>query len=68
MLGSMLIRNKIVQVREPCEKRPLAPFGMMEGFHHEEFPIESVMRLIEQGARHRHLGVCEHRIPARFTG
>src|SRR5712692_4976448 len=39
---------------------------MMECFHHKEFPVDGVMRLIEQGARRRHLRVCEHRIPARL--
>jgi hypothetical protein len=37
---------------------------MMESLHREEFPLESVMRLIQQGAGRRHLGVFEHRIPA----
>jgi hypothetical protein len=27
--------------------------GMMEAFHHEERPVDGVMRLIEQGAGHR---------------
>ena len=38
----------------------------MEAFHHEQLPVDGVMDLIEQGARHRHLGVCEDRIPARL--
>src|SRR5262245_25258050 len=51
---------------EPAQKHLLAPFGMMEAFHHEQLPLESVMRLIQQGARHWHLRIFEHRILARF--
>jgi hypothetical protein len=62
MLGAMLIRHKVVQVRQPREKRLLAPLGMMEAFHHEELPVDGVMRVIELGAGHRHrvlfTGVC----------
>ena len=54
MLGATLIRHKVVQVRQPREKRLLAPLGMMEALHHEELPVDGVMRLIEQGAGHRH--------------
>jgi hypothetical protein len=32
MLGSTLIRDEVVQVGEPREKRPLAPLWMMEAF------------------------------------
>ena len=32
MLGPTLIRNQVIQVREPREKRRLAPVGMMEPF------------------------------------
>ena len=39
---------------------------MMEAFHHEQLPIDGVVGLIQQGARHGHLGVCEHGIPARL--
>ena len=35
VLGSALIRDQVVQVSEPRQKRPLAPSGMMKGFHHE---------------------------------
>ncbi|HSX80805.1 MAG TPA: hypothetical protein VLQ80_19820 [Candidatus Saccharimonadia bacterium] len=34
--------------------------------HHEEFPVYGVVSLIQQRAAGRHLGVCEHRIPARL--
>jgi hypothetical protein len=47
MLGATLKRHKVVQERQPCEKRLLAPLGMMEAFHHEELPVDGVMRLIE---------------------
>ena len=39
---------------------------MMEPFHREQFPLDGVMGLIQQGAGHRHLRVFEHRIPARL--
>ena len=39
---------------------------MMEALHHEELPVNRMMRLIQEGAGHRHLGVCEDRIPAGF--
>src|SRR5215467_12609385 len=35
VLGSTLIWDQVVQVGEPRQKRPLAPAGMMKGFHHE---------------------------------
>jgi len=66
MLGSTLIRDEVIQVREPCEKRLLAPFRMMKPFHRKQFPLDGVMRLIEQGAGCWHLRVCKDRIPARF--
>lgn len=47
MLGATLIRHKVVQVRQPREKRLLAPLGMMEALHHEELPVDGVMRSIE---------------------
>jgi len=36
----------------------------LKPFHGEQLPVDGVMRLIQQGARHWHLQVCEHRIPA----
>ena len=33
MLGATLIRDEVLQVRKPCEKRLLAPFRMMKPFH-----------------------------------
>jgi transposase len=46
MLGPTLIRDEIVQVGEPREKRLLAAPGMMESLHHEQFPADGVMGLI----------------------
>ena len=66
MLGATLIRNEVVQVGEPREKRLLAPTWMMEPLHREEFPLDSVMRLIEQRTGHGHLRVGEYRVPARL--
>src|SRR5262249_53736918 len=42
-----LIRDQVVQVGQPREKRLLAPLGMMEGFHGGPFPLDGGMRLIE---------------------
>ena len=63
VLGSTLIRHQVVQVCQPRQKRPLAPVGMMKGFHHEQLPVDGVMRLVQEGAGHRHLRVFEDRIP-----
>jgi len=41
---------------------------MMKGFHHEQLPVDGVMGLIQHGARHRHLRICKHRLPARLLG
>ena len=66
MLGPTLIRDEVVQMGEPREKRLLAPTWMMEALHREQFPLDGVMGLIQQRAGHGHLGVCEDRIPARL--
>jgi DDE domain len=68
VLGTTLIRHQVVQMREPRDKRLLAPAWVMEPFHHEQFPVDGVMSLIPQRAGHRHTGVFEDRIPARFLG
>ena len=47
MLGAPLIRDQVIQVNQTSEKRLLAPFGMMEAFHHEQLPFDGVMRLIQ---------------------
>src|SRR5712691_12761300 len=57
MLGAPLIRHQVVQVSQAGEKRLLAATGMMEPLHREQLPLDSVMRLIQQRAGHRHLGV-----------
>jgi hypothetical protein len=64
MLGSTLIRDEIVQVGKPRQKRLLAAIWMMESLHREEFALDSVVGLIQQGAGPWHLGVCEDGIPA----
>jgi hypothetical protein len=66
MLSAPLVGHEVVQMRQSSQKRLLAPLGMMEAFHHEQLPVDGVMRLIEPGAGHRHLGVCEHGRPARL--
>ncbi len=64
MQSSALIRDEVVQVGKPCEKRLLAPIWMVKPLHGEQLPFDGVMGLIQQGARHRQLRVCEDRIPA----
>ena len=66
MLSPTLIRDEIIEVRQPCQKRLLAPFRMMEALHGEEFPLEGVMRLIQHRAGYGHVRVGEDRIPARL--
>ncbi len=68
MLGPTLVGYQVVQVGQSCEKRLLAATGMMEAFHCEQFPLDGVMRLIQERAGHGHLRVFEHRIPARLGG
>ena len=55
-------------MRQAREKRGLAPTGMVEALHGEEFAVDDIVRLIQHGAHRRHLRVCEHRIPAGFLG
>jgi hypothetical protein len=66
MLRTPLVGHKVVQMGEPAQKRLLAAFGMMEALHHAQLPLDGVMGLIQHGARHRHLGICKHRIPAHL--
>jgi hypothetical protein len=66
MLRSTLIRDQVIQVRESRQKCLLAAIGMMEVFHGEQLPLDSVVRLVEQGAGDGHLRVFEHRVPARL--
>jgi len=66
VLGPTLIRDEVVQVGERRQKRLLIATGMVKRFHHEQFPVDGIMRLIQQGAGGWHLWVCEHGIPAGF--
>jgi hypothetical protein len=43
MLRPTLIRDQVIQMGQPCQKRLLAPFGMMEALHGEQFPLNGVM-------------------------
>jgi hypothetical protein len=66
MLGPALIRDEVVQVGESREKRLLAATGMMEALHGEQFPLDGVMGLIQQGTGRGHLRGREHHIPPRL--
>ena len=68
MLGPTLIRDEVVQMREAREKRLLAASWMVKPLHSKQLSFDGVMRLIQEGTRHGHLRVCEHRIPAGFSG
>jgi hypothetical protein len=68
MLRAPLIRDQVIQVRQPREKRLLTAPRMMESLHHEELPLDGVMRLIEQRTGHGHLWVFKDGIPACFLG
>ena len=68
MLGSTLIGHQVIQVGEAREKGLLTAVWVMEALHHEQFPVDGVMRLSQQGAGDGHLRVGEHRIPARLLG
>src|SRR5262245_17857048 len=46
MLSSALIRDEVVQVCEPRQKRLLTATGMVKPFHGEQFPLDSVVSLI----------------------
>jgi len=37
--SAALVWHQVVQVRQPREKRLLAPPWMVEAFHHEQFPV-----------------------------
>ena len=68
MLGPTLIGHQVVQMGQSSQKRLLTLVRMMEAFHHEQLPLDGVMRLIEEGAGCWHLRVGKDRIPARFGG
>jgi hypothetical protein len=63
-LRPALIRDQVIQVGEAREKGLLPAVWVMEALHHDQFPLEGVRGLIQQGARHRHPRVGEDRIPA----
>src|SRR5262245_55250804 len=46
MLGATLIRDQVVQMGQPAQKRLLAPFGVMAAFHREQLPLDGVMGLM----------------------
>src|SRR5215510_2315429 len=46
VLGATLVRNQVIQVREPRQKGLLAPGWMMEPLHREQFPLDGVMGLV----------------------
>lgn len=60
--GPRLIRNEVIQVYEPRQKRLLAAPWMIESLHRELFPLDGLVGLIYQDAGHRHPRVCMHRI------
>src|SRR5215471_8169178 len=68
MLGSTLIGHQVIQVGEAREKGLLTAVWVMEALHHEQFPLDGVMGLIQQGAGDGHLRIFEDRIPARLLG
>jgi hypothetical protein len=39
---------------------------MMKALHREQFPLDGVMGLIQQGACGRHLRICEDHMPPRL--
>ena len=66
MPGATLVGHQVVQMGQPAQKRLLAPCGVMQAFHGKQFPLDGIMRLIQECAGDRHLGVGEDRIPARL--
>src|SRR6266446_1930196 len=64
VLGPLLVRNQVVQVHQPRQKRRLAPTRMVEALHGEQLPVHGVVRLVQPCTHRRHLGVFEYRIPA----
>jgi hypothetical protein len=66
MRGPTWIRDQVIHVGEPCEKRLLAAPGMVAALPHEELPLDGVMGSIQQGAGGWHTRVFQHRIPAGF--
>jgi hypothetical protein len=46
MLSPTLIRDQVIQMSQPCEKRLLAATRVMKPFHGEEFPLNGVVSLV----------------------
>ena len=46
MRGLTLIRYQVVQVREPRQKRLLTATWMVQPFHCEPLPLDSIMGLV----------------------
>jgi hypothetical protein len=65
MWSAPLVGHQVVQMGQPAQDCLLAALRRLDAFHHAQLPVDGVMHLSEQGARHRHLGVGEDRIPAR---
>jgi hypothetical protein len=42
MLSAALIRDQVIQMRQPCEKRLLTATWMMEPLHGEQFSVLSL--------------------------
>src|SRR6266852_8616847 len=66
VLGSPLIGNQVIQMRQAGEKRCLTPTGVMKPLHREELAVKGVVGLVQQRAAGRHLWVFEYRIPPGF--
>jgi hypothetical protein len=66
MLGAPLSWSQVVQLGQPSQTGLLGAFGMRPGFPHAQFPLAGMLGLLQQRAGHRHRGVVEHRVPARF--
>lgn len=66
MLGPPLLRNQVIEVGEPRQKRLLAAVGMVKPFHRAQLPLDGVTGLIQPGACGGHLWVREDGIPPRL--
>jgi hypothetical protein len=43
MLRPTLIQDQVIEVRQSCKKRLLAPTRVMKPLHREEFPLDGVV-------------------------
>src|SRR5437867_2324772 len=57
-------RVRLLSCGLPESEGSLLANGSHKPLHREQFPLDGVMRLIEQGTGRRHLGICEDGIPA----